>query len=296
MPISLPLALLAVFQSQSPATAPPPVVRTPAIIVPVPPKRPAAELFDRPVPPKPRQPLASLFSYNDYPQAAMQLGREGDVAALLTIDPEGRVESCFIDSGAGDPHLDVATCRILRSRARFEPARDANRVPVRGAYPAPVSWRIPLNMRVPLTAWRSEVTATIAPDGRILSCQESMEGITRPPNAGCRGFRTNGPLGVGASRKDGQASRLRLQTQLIPGAIAAADLPRVDGEVLHRVAARLRIEPDGRVSACDFVEQRGLLVSLARQPPDCRRMFRGPYQAVVVSTDVTTIATMARLN
>jgi periplasmic protein TonB len=74
--------------------------------------------------------LASFFSDDDYPVAAMRDDAQGLVSFRLTVGRDGRVKRCEIIVSAGHRSLDEATCRIYKARAKFEPAidRDGNRV------------------------------------------------------------------------------------------------------------------------------------------------------------------------
>src|SRR5687768_3026766 len=74
--------------------------------------------------------LAAYIFADDYPASARRAGEEGEVAFRLVIGAEGRVDACTITRSSGSSALDSTTCRIMRSRARFTPARDAagNRV------------------------------------------------------------------------------------------------------------------------------------------------------------------------
>lgn len=87
--------------------------------------------------------LASYFSTDDYPPAALHAGEEGTVQFRLTISPEGRASDCAVVGSSGSAILDEATCRILRERARYSPARDAEGRPVTGTDHGSVTWRLP---------------------------------------------------------------------------------------------------------------------------------------------------------
>jgi TonB family protein len=87
---------------------------------PGPPPAPGAIL----TPAKPRRDLASSITAADYPVSARARKEEGTVAFALDVNKEGRVEGCAITRSSGSAALDSATCRIMRSRARFTPAID----------------------------------------------------------------------------------------------------------------------------------------------------------------------------
>lgn len=122
-----------------PALPAPPVIRVaPPAPVPAPPPPP------RIVPPqRARANLNSYFSTDDYPAAALRGNEQGTTGFSLTIGTSGRVEACSVTSSSGSSSLDQATCRILRSRARYTPARDENGNPTTGRDSGRVTWRLP---------------------------------------------------------------------------------------------------------------------------------------------------------
>ena len=87
--------------------------------------------------------LYSLFSDADYPDDAIRNNEQGSVAFRLDIASDGKVGSCSILSSSGSTILDVATCRILMERARFQPARDAAGKPTSDSYNGRITWRLP---------------------------------------------------------------------------------------------------------------------------------------------------------
>lgn len=81
--------------------------------------------------------LRGSFRDPDYPKSAYQARREGVVVAKLIVAWNGRVSSCKIIGSSGVPALDLATCRVIKNRFEFEPARNA-----RGrAVPDVVEWK-----------------------------------------------------------------------------------------------------------------------------------------------------------
>jgi periplasmic protein TonB len=145
-----------------PVVAPPPLVRTnvlpppqitvqreapPPRITPDPPRQEPPKAAPPPVrtvpPQRARASLASYFSNDDYPAAAIRAEASGVTRFRLTIGTNGRVTDCQVTGSSGNSALDQATCRILRSRARYTPARDASGNPTTGTDSASVTWRLP---------------------------------------------------------------------------------------------------------------------------------------------------------
>jgi protein TonB len=126
---------------QTAPVAPPPVITPQA--APAPPAPPA------PPPPrisqaaKARGSLPGLFSTDDYPQDAIRNEDQGTTAVSLTIGTDGRVTACNVTSSSGSSSLDNATCRIIRSRARYTPAKDQNGAPISGTDSARIRWVLP---------------------------------------------------------------------------------------------------------------------------------------------------------
>jgi protein TonB len=135
-------------QRRRQTVSPPPVVMVPA---PSPP--PAYYVPAPPAPPPPprlfapsqrsRANLNSYFSADDYPAAALRGNEQGTTAFSLTIGPNGRVTACNVTASSGSSALDQATCRILRSRARYTPARGPDGNPTSGTDAGRVTWRLP---------------------------------------------------------------------------------------------------------------------------------------------------------
>jgi protein TonB len=137
--------------SPFPIPSPMPVPPTPPAVYvpPVPQITPPAPAPPAPPPPRivppqrARANLNSYFSADDYPAAALRGNDQGTTGFSLTIGPNGRVTECSVTSSSGSSALDQATCRILRSRARYTPARDSSGNPTSGRDSGRVTWRLP---------------------------------------------------------------------------------------------------------------------------------------------------------
>jgi len=112
-------------QIQTTPVIQPPMPPTPVITPPAPPAAP-------PPPPRATQPkslsgsLQGLIRNDDYPQNAIENEEQGTVRVVLTVGPNGRVADCSVVGSSGSRTLDSTTCRILRARAKYEPAQDAS--------------------------------------------------------------------------------------------------------------------------------------------------------------------------
>jgi TonB family protein len=90
----------------------------------------------------PRGNLQSLFRGEDYPLEALRSEDEGTVGVTLQIDATGRVINCAVASSSGSKSLDAGTCKILRERASFSPARDETGKPIPSSYSQRVTWKL----------------------------------------------------------------------------------------------------------------------------------------------------------
>jgi protein TonB len=66
-----------------------------------------------------------VFRDEDYPTEAARYRVRGVVRYFIVINVAGRVSHCRVTRSSGWALLDETTCRLLRERARYEPARDA---------------------------------------------------------------------------------------------------------------------------------------------------------------------------
>jgi TonB family protein len=98
---------------------------------------PAASIVQRA---RPRAPLASLVSGDDFPAEVRDRARAPVARFRLAIAPDGAVVGCEPLRGRGTAAVDDATCALMRSRARFNPARDANGNPAADSYRGHISW------------------------------------------------------------------------------------------------------------------------------------------------------------
>ncbi|MEA3011912.1 MAG: periplasmic protein TonB [Sphingomonadales bacterium] len=149
-PTSPPVTAIETPIMRAQPTAPPAIPQLPRPPAPLP--LPPAPVQQPPPPPPPppasrpqraRANLNSYFSTDDYPAAALRGNDQGTTGFSLTIGPNGRVTACNVTSSSGSSALDQATCRILRSRARYTPARGSDGNPTSGTDAGRVTWRLP---------------------------------------------------------------------------------------------------------------------------------------------------------
>jgi periplasmic protein TonB len=69
--------------------------------------------------------LRGELSRADYPRAARRAGIGGRVVVRIDVGTNGRVSACSIVQSSGNADLDETSCRLIRQRYRYEPARDA---------------------------------------------------------------------------------------------------------------------------------------------------------------------------
>lgn len=80
---------------------------------------------------------------NDYPPDALRVGAEGRATVKLEIAADGTVSACEVTNSTGNASLDLASCRLVQSRARFRPAHDTRGAAVAGKYSTTIRWSLP---------------------------------------------------------------------------------------------------------------------------------------------------------
>lgn len=82
------------------------------------------------------------FSSDDYPMDALRADAQGSTWVTLAIDTSGRAIDCNVTQSSGWSSLDSATCQIIRRRARFKPARNANGTVTNGTFRTGYRWSL----------------------------------------------------------------------------------------------------------------------------------------------------------
>lgn len=117
----------------------------------------------------PRRVRANLNSYismDDYPASALRANEQGTASVRLVIGPNGRVIDCLVTASSGSSALDQATCRIMRSRARYVPARDSQGNPTTGTDAGRISWRLSVDERAGIPHPERPAPARAGPGGK----------------------------------------------------------------------------------------------------------------------------------
>ncbi len=81
------------------------------------------------LPPVPARLLKGRISPKDYPQSAADAYVEGSVGANVYIGKDGRVTRCVVKISSGNQALDDTTCRLIKQRFRYRPARGTDGQP-----------------------------------------------------------------------------------------------------------------------------------------------------------------------
>jgi protein TonB len=87
--------------------------------------------------------LASYVSDADYPAAALRSEDQGATRFRLNVGPDGRVRDCTVTGSSGSSSLDTATCRLMKNRARFTPARDSSGNTIGDTVSSTIRWVLP---------------------------------------------------------------------------------------------------------------------------------------------------------
>lgn len=87
--------------------------------------------------------LASFFSNDDYPAAALDKRQSGVVGFALLIDERGKVADCTVIETSGAASLDSQSCAALRVRAKLTPAKGADGKAAKDALIGRIRWQIP---------------------------------------------------------------------------------------------------------------------------------------------------------
>ena len=107
---------------------------------------------------------------------------------VLGVAADGTVTDCTVRESSGSADLDVQTCRLLQSRARFEPAINDKGEAITGTWASTVRWEIP--QTTPLQPPASLVYRfVVEKNGEVSSCQVLESSKESAAEALCNGSR-----------------------------------------------------------------------------------------------------------
>ncbi len=240
--------------AQSGPVSPPPILR-PAPPPPPPPSRETGV----------RGSIAGLISEEDYPLEARNANQEGRVGVRLYVGVHGRVSRCTIYQSSGFSSLDVQTCRLLRERARFAPARDARGRAVEGSIQTRVLWKLQ-NPTMPSQAWAMRGLVTVVGPGSTPGCSVEGEGAIAGKDDllwDCKDLLQGFPVDRIAPVPEGTTAIFISEERFVPAQLdeaAIAALPA--GDILvGREILRLEIDETGSISKCEMTSASGLFPS-----------------------------------
>lgn len=127
-----------------PPAPPPPFPQGP--VAEAPPSPPASPPKLEPRTVKPARAKANLASYvsdSDYPSTAARNEEQGTTRFKLAVGPDGKVKDCTVTSSSGSSALDSTTCKLMRQRARFTPAKDNMGEPTGDTVASAIRWQLP---------------------------------------------------------------------------------------------------------------------------------------------------------
>lgn len=128
--------------------------------------------------------LDRLTTYQDYPMESLRAGEAGIVSLVLHVSADGKITSCDVTESSGFERLDTTTCSLVKSRAKFDPGKDAVGAAIAGEYRLAKSWgvgdnqpRATINLSLELASvpqgYRAPAKAllTFKADGRVSACE-----------------------------------------------------------------------------------------------------------------------------
>ncbi len=99
------------------------------------------QTLSRPVVPKDARRWTRIISEN-YPRTELSRGQQAYVRARMIVSEEGLPTSCVVQNLMNDESFNILACELLMKNARFEPALDANGVPVRSYWTTAIRYQI----------------------------------------------------------------------------------------------------------------------------------------------------------
>jgi protein TonB len=139
-----PLERIAESTPLPPAPSPPTPQPAQEIVPPrIEPPAPPVEKAKTVEPARAKANLASYVSDEDYPSTAIRNEEQGTTRFKLVVGPDGRVKECSVTSSSGSSALDSTTCKLMKQRAKFTPAKNNRGEPTGDIVASAVRWVLP---------------------------------------------------------------------------------------------------------------------------------------------------------
>ena len=84
-----------------------------------------------------------VFDTDDYPTEALRNHQSGATSVRIRVEADGRLSDCTVTRSSGSQALDATTCRVIKQRARYSPARDDAGTPIASIDTVKIKWTIP---------------------------------------------------------------------------------------------------------------------------------------------------------
>lgn len=253
--MSLTVLLMAAWEPGLPAVPPAVHLPLPRPAVPV----EAAPSAERRTPPKFLNKL-EVFNLDNYPYWAKSLDEEGTVRVSVEVNPAGTVTSCRVSQSSGSANLDLGTCDLITERGKFAPARDKTGRAVAATHVTSVTWKLEQTEPWKVQEGRSRIIYSVGANQIVSNCRVENQPVQPyfDPRT-CSALRPIAQMMVMTSpgQFDWQDWEVVLETATFMG---AGDAPMAVGKdkgnmLFDREIARITINPAGRISRCQIIEQ-----------------------------------------
>jgi len=204
---------------------------------------------------QPRQ-IAGSISDADYPAEAIRQGAQGTTGIRIRVTATGDVAGCEVEQSSGNQALDKASCSLVTTRFRYQPARSASGAPTSAVVSRRITWRLPaddpqtLASALPLLNFTSGMmrvtfggTATERP-----RCAAEFIGTTFQPHRPLQCFgMERAELADLADEPMRVVTILRLQPE---GASPPPPSPVAGATLISASGATIEVDPQGRIVQC----------------------------------------------
>ena len=194
---------------------------------------------------------------NDYPASSLWEHQEGAVGFRLDVGPDGRTVGCAVTASSGHSMLDERTCSLLRRRARFYPALDAQGQPVAAEFNGRFAWKLPHDS-APWASWQRRTRVDLA-QGRVIGCEIEEMGTPETLTSDLCGYIGRMPSDV-VDIITGEADTVTLtviERHAVSGKPLAKPIAEPAGKRMFRHSITYDVLPDGKAAACKLAGSEG---------------------------------------